>query len=100
MCNGMYQRLLARLSCLTRMGLVGIIHNRCLTIKDGAVDESAAVTLMSNDTESVAYSGELFHDLWSQVLELGIGMYLLAGELGWVCIVPILVVFCKYSMTL
>ena len=91
----MYKRLLARLNCLTRMALVGVIYNRCLTIKDGVCDESAAVTLMSNDTESVAYYGDLFHDLWSQVLELCIGMYMLAGELGWVCIFPLLVVLCK-----
>ncbi len=91
----MYERLLARLSCLARMALVGIIHNRCLTIKDGVFDESAAMTLMSNDTENAAGCEDLFHELWSQVLELCIGMYMLAGELGWVCIFPLLVVLCK-----
>lgn len=91
----MYERLLARINCLTRMSLIGIIYNRCLTIKDGVFDESAAVTLMSNDTENVANCGELLHELWSQVLELCIGMYLLAGELGWMCIFPPLVVLCE-----
>jgi ATP-binding cassette, subfamily C (CFTR/MRP), member 1 len=90
----MYERLLARLGCLERMALVGIIHNRCLTIKDGVFDDSAAVTLMSNDAGNAASCGNLFHELWSQVLELGIGMYMLARELGWVCIFPLLVVIC------
>ncbi|CAK7217999.1 hypothetical protein SBRCBS47491_003357 [Sporothrix bragantina] len=80
----MVQRLQARLSALIHMSLVGLIHNRCLVMSDAELDESAAVTLMSNDAESVANTGELMHELWSQVLELGIGMYLLAGELGWV----------------
>jgi hypothetical protein len=58
-------------------------------------DESVAVTLMSNDTGNVAHCWDLFHELWSQVLELCIGMYLLARELGWVCISPLLVVLCR-----
>ena len=78
------------------MGLVGIIYNRRFTVKDGVLDESAAVTLMSNDTENVAHCGDLFHELWSQILELSIGMYLLARELSWVCIFPLLVVLCKH----
>lgn len=90
----MYERLIARLNCLTRMALVGIIHNRCLTIKDGALDDSAAVTLMSNDAGDAASCGDLLHELWSQGLELCIGMYMLARELGWVCIFPLLVVLC------
>jgi ATP-binding cassette, subfamily C (CFTR/MRP), member 1 len=91
----MYERLLARLSCLTHMALVGIIHNRCLTIKDGLFDESAAVTLMDNDTGNGANCGYIFHALWSGGLELCIGMYMLARELGWVCIFPLFVVLCK-----
>jgi ATP-binding cassette, subfamily C (CFTR/MRP), member 1 len=90
----MYERRVAQLNCQIRMGLVGVIYNRCLTIKAGVLDDSAAVTLMSSDTEDAANSGALFHQLWSEVLELCIGMYMLARELGWVCISPLLVVLC------
>ncbi|ETS83861.1 hypothetical protein PFICI_05737 [Pestalotiopsis fici W106-1] len=93
-CNGMYERRIAQLNCQIRMGLVGVIYNRCLTIETGVLDDSAAVTLMSSDTEDAANAGELFHQLWSEVLELCIGMYMLARELGWVCISPLLVVLC------
>jgi ATP-binding cassette, subfamily C (CFTR/MRP), member 1 len=91
----MYQRLLARVTLLSRMSLVGIIHNRCLTIKDGVFDESAAVSLMTNDIGMVVDWGDLVHSLWSQMLELGIGMYMLASELGWVCVLPLVVTLCK-----
>ncbi|CAK7207178.1 hypothetical protein SEUCBS139899_009986 [Sporothrix eucalyptigena] len=90
--QGMVERLQARLTALIHMSLVGLIHNRCLTIADGVLDESAAVTLMSNDAEAATNGGDLVHELWSQVLEFGMGMYLLAGELGWVCILPLVVV--------
>lgn len=80
---------------MERMALVGVIYNDCLTVKDGVFDESAAVTLMSNDADSAAGCWDIFHDLWSQFLEVCIGMYMLATELGWVCIFPVLVVLCK-----
>ncbi|PQK09527.1 hypothetical protein BB8028_0001g15970 [Beauveria bassiana] len=93
-CNGVYVRSLARVNLVERMALVGVIYNDCLTVKDGTFDESAAVALMSNDAESAAGYWDLFHDLWSQFLEVCIGMYLLEKELGWVCLFPVVVVFC------
>ncbi|KAK4449692.1 hypothetical protein QBC34DRAFT_350884 [Podospora aff. communis PSN243] len=91
-CNSVGKRLMTRLDTLMEMAIVGIIHNRSLTIKDGIFDEAAAVTLMSNDVGSLTWAAELLHDLWSNCLELGIGMYLLADELGWVCIAPVVIV--------
>jgi ATP-binding cassette subfamily C (CFTR/MRP) protein 1 len=90
----MYDIRLHRLNVMSHMTIVGLIHNRCLTIKDGVFDDSAAVTLMSNDVEQIMFSADLSHELWSQTFELCIGMYLLATELGWVCIVPLLIVVC------
>jgi len=92
MFNGIYDFRLNRLNVMTGMGMVGIIHNRCLTIKDGVFDDSAAVTLMSNDADMVQYSADLVHELWAQILELFLGLYLLASQLGWACLVPILIV--------
>ncbi|KAK0616876.1 ABC transporter [Immersiella caudata] len=91
-CNAMGKRLQSRLDTLIEMATIGLIHNRCLTIKDGIFDESAAVTLMSNDVPSMASAAELVHDVWTNCLELTIGMYLLADELGWACIAPVVVV--------
>lgn len=93
--NAMYERLLNRLRCLMDMAVVGIIHNRCLTIKDGVFDEAAAVTLMSDDASEVVWASSLIHEVWSNCVELCIGMYLLADELGWVCISPLIVVLGK-----
>ena len=88
----MYQRCLVRLNCIGRMGLVGLLHRQCLTMRDSDADGSGAVTLANSDAEDVANSGELVHDLWSKTLELAVGMYLLARQVGWVCVLPLLVV--------
>ncbi|KAM7217664.1 hypothetical protein V8F06_006919 [Rhypophila decipiens] len=90
--NGLYDARSNRLTVMSGMGIIGLIHNRCLTIKDGIFDESAAVTLMSNDADAIQYTAQLVHELWAQSLELGIGLYLLATELGWVCLMPLLLV--------
>ncbi|RDW89784.1 hypothetical protein BP6252_01816 [Coleophoma cylindrospora] len=90
--KGMYDIRMDRLSVSNRMAMVGLIHNRCFTIKDGVFDDSVAVTLMSNDAEGIQFSGFIFHEIWSQLIELGVGIYLLATELGWVCTVPLLIV--------
>lgn len=90
----MYDIRLHRLNVRSHMTIIGLIHNRCLTIKDGVFDDSAAVTLMSTDVERIMMTADLLHELWAQTLELCIGMYLLATELGWVCIVPLIIVAC------
>lgn len=97
--NGLYDARNNRLSIMSGMGIVGLIHNRCLTIRDGIFDESAAVTLMSNDADMIEYTASLVHELWAQSLELAIGLYLLAMQLGWVCLVPVLIVVGGFPST-
>lgn len=80
---------------MIRGALVGLIHERSLTIKDGVYDDSLAVTLMSTDVDSVAVLAEKFNDFWSQVLEVFIGTYLLARRIGWICLVPLFLVVGK-----
>ena len=90
----MYDIRLHRLNIMSHMTIVGLIHNRCFTIRDGVFDDSAVVTLMSNDVEQIMFSADIAHELWSQTIELCIGMYLLGLELGWVCIFPLIIVAC------
>lgn len=73
------------------MALAGIIHNRSLTIKDGVFEDSAAMTIVGSDTESAESVGETVHNLWADLVEFCVGMYLLYRELGWVFICPLLV---------
>lgn len=91
----MYDVRLHRLNVLSHMTIIGLIYNRCLTIQDEAFDGTAAITLMSNDAEQIIFTADLLHEIWSQTLELCIGLYLLATQLGWACVVPLIIVLCK-----
>lgn len=79
-----------------RGALVGLIYNRTLVLQDGLYDESAAVTLMSTDIDRIALSMELLHETWPHLLEVIVGVTLLARQLGWGCVFPLVVVHRKF----
>ena len=69
--------------------MIGLIHNRSLTLEDGHYDESAAMTLISVDTENITASLGMFYEVWAMLLELVIGMTMLAIQVGWACVMPL-----------
>ena len=69
-----------------------MIFNRILTLQDGVYNESSAVSLMGMDTERICLSIESVHETWAQLIEVILGVSLLGRKLGWVCILPLLVV--------
>lgn len=77
-----------------RGALVSLIYDRTLQLQDGVYNEAAAVTLMSTDVDRIASSLEDLHEIWAQIIEVGLGIWLLAMQLGWVCVFPLLVLSC------
>lgn len=75
-----------------RGGIVSLIYSQTLTLIEGSVDDSAAVSLMSNDVDQIAYGLEELNEIWSRFLELAIGVPLLALQLGWASMMPLIVV--------
>ena len=59
---------------------------------EGRVDDpSTAVTLMSTDVDRICQSLVFIHDTWSRTLELVVGVSLLALQIGWVSVMPLVV---------
>ncbi|KAH8885459.1 putative ATP-binding cassette transporter [Thozetella sp. PMI_491] len=87
-----YNQVMNRCLTMSRGALVALIYDRALLIPDGLYDEASAITLMSTDTTMIAGSIEYVHDLWAYTIKIVIGLYLLARQMGWVCIMPLLVV--------
>ncbi|KAH8883332.1 putative ATP-binding cassette transporter [Thozetella sp. PMI_491] len=75
-----------------RGAIIGLIYDRSLKMQDGVYDHAAAVTLMSGDSDRIAQSLTLAQTLLSRFIEVALGLYLLARQLGWVCVVPITLV--------
>jgi len=78
-----------------RGAAIALIYSKTLTLDDGVYDEAAAVTLMSTDVDNITYCLELLNECWSRSIELILGSILLTRELGWVSIIPLVVIGCK-----
>ncbi|RFU32078.1 hypothetical protein B7463_g4239, partial [Scytalidium lignicola] len=57
----------------------------------GVYDESSSLTLMSTDIDRIVLSMEATCEAWARVIEISIGIWLLARQLGWVCVAPIII---------
>lgn len=84
---------------MTRGVLISLIHHKTLHASSDALNEGKVVTLMSNDVDNLSDVGEMFHQTWAQVLEVTIGIILLASEVGWLWPLPLVFIFCKFTFT-
>lgn len=89
----------SRLSTIARGGMAALVHRRALTLQDGVYDESQAVTLMGNDADMVAATVFMSWDFGACIVELIAGLYFLARQVGWACIMPLLLVASKSSIS-
>jgi ATP-binding cassette, subfamily C (CFTR/MRP), member 1 len=94
----LYMHKLYQSIVMLRGGLVGLIFNKTLLLRDGVYDESAAVTLMSTDIDRVASGMQSLHEVWARLIEVAIGIWLLSIQLGAVSVIPIVVVVCKSTL--
>lgn len=86
------KQLLNRFTTMFRGAAVTLIYNRALLVQDGLYDESAAVTLMSTDVDVMSHTLTALNESWALSIEVVVGIYLLASQLGWVCVVPLVTV--------
>lgn len=86
---------LYRTVTMFRGATVSLIYSRALQIQDGLYDESASITLMSTDTDRVALAIYHLNEVWSRLIEVAIAIFLLARQIGWVAVIPLVIVICK-----
>lgn len=94
--TSVYQHSINRAKLMTRSALVGLIHHKAMESPSIAYDDSEAVTLMSTDAGSLDGIAGMIHETWAQVIEVLIGIILLAREVGWVWPLPLVLIYCKY----
>ncbi|KAI1180571.1 P-loop containing nucleoside triphosphate hydrolase protein [Nemania sp. FL0916] len=81
-----------RIKVQSRGAIIGLIHARCLTMRDGVYDDAAAVTHMSSDTDHAENLAWLSQEISAQMVEFFIGVSMLWVQLGWWCLTPVVVV--------
>ena len=77
-----------------RGGMISLIYKKMLTLPLSNINESGAMSIVSSDVETLA---ETFHllmcDIWAHALQFVIATWLLAKQVGAVCVAPIIVSF-------
>jgi uncharacterized protein (DUF4213/DUF364 family) len=74
---------------MIRGALVSIVYSKTLIIQGGAFDNAAALTLMSTDVDRIASSLQTVHEIWANVIELSIAIYLLQRQVGVATVVTV-----------
>lgn len=72
-----------------RGALASVIYEKTLRLPIDIRNDSAAITLMSTDVDSIATAFETVHEIWANTIEVSIAIYLLEAQLGIACVVPV-----------
>ncbi|KAF4466489.1 multidrug resistance-associated [Fusarium albosuccineum] len=85
-----YEHLTFRAGAMVRGGLITLVYGKMMKLPTDDLNESSAVALMGNDVETLT---EKLHMLlvesWANTITVGIAMWMLAAQLGAVCVAPI-----------
>ncbi|KAJ5091867.1 hypothetical protein NUU61_006737 [Penicillium alfredii] len=88
---GQYQHLTYRAITMVRGTLVTMLYKKasCLRLTDA--DPANSITLMSADIERITQGWQTLHDIWANIIEIALAIYLLERQLGVSCFVPVCV---------
>ncbi|KAL3417106.1 multidrug resistance-associated protein 1 [Phlyctema vagabunda] len=100
MSSGFYFHMTFRFVTAVRGTLVSMIYGKTVNLSIVSVDESAAVTLMSNDTETICAGLQNLHELWAVPVELGLALWLLERQIGLPFIAPAVVAITSTVITI
>lgn len=89
----MYHQRLNRLKIIIRGAVVGLINSKSLNQQPNDYNDGRAVALMSIDAENLSQSAQMFHETWAQAIEVTLGTFMLGKEVGWICPVPLVLIF-------
>ncbi|KGO68014.1 ABC transporter, transmembrane domain, type 1 [Penicillium italicum] len=99
--NLIYDQMLCRFVTMFRGAASAMIYDHALHIPDGTLDDrSATITLMTTDIDRIIDCLITLNEFWARTIEVGIGIALLALRMGWVCLMPLVVVLISSGGTI
>ncbi|KAK2591919.1 hypothetical protein QQS21_010393 [Conoideocrella luteorostrata] len=94
-----YQHCVDRFMTMFRGAAVSLIYNHMLTLSLSDCDDSSVITLMSTDVDEIVNCLSGLNEVWAHLIEVVLGVVLLSRQLGWVCIIPLVVVVASFLGT-
>lgn len=95
--KSLYQDRLNKLKLVIKSSLIGLIHDHTMQLPSLAYDNGDATTLVATDIDGLDMVAEMVHETWAQVLEVMIGMAMLASQVGWIWPILIFLIYSKPS---
>ncbi|KAL4874811.1 P-loop containing nucleoside triphosphate hydrolase protein [Aspergillus karnatakaensis] len=86
---GQQQHLTYRAITMIRGAIVSMIYSKACTLNLKDADPAESVTLMSADIERIVQGWQTIHEMWANVAEISLAIFLLERELGVACVVPV-----------
>lgn len=86
---GQHQHRTFRAITMVRGGLISLLYRKATDLSITAVDPVASLTLMSADIERISNGWQTMHEIWANLVEIGIAIYLLERQLGVACLIPV-----------
>lgn len=80
---------------MARGQLISMLYDKATDISITAADPTAALTLMSADIERIDTGWRTAHDVWANLVEIAIAVFLLERQLGVACVVPVAAAICE-----
>jgi hypothetical protein len=86
--TGQHQHLTFRAITMARGELISALYDKATDMSITAVDPTASLTLMSADIERIDVGWRTMHEIWGNLVEIGVAVYLLERQLGIACLIP------------
>lgn len=86
---GQYQHLTYRAITMVRGGLVSMIYKKSSNLSTKDSDPASSLTLMSADVERIVQGWQTMNDIWANLAEIGLAIFLLERQLGVACVIPV-----------
>lgn len=83
-----------------RSGLIAMVYQHTTALRAVDVKDSAAVTLMGTDVERIVTSIKNVHELWASIPAVGIAIWLLARQVSYAAMVPLVICLSKLNSIL
>ncbi|GKU10283.1 unnamed protein product [Fusarium langsethiae] len=87
--TGQYQHMTVRATTMARGQLISMLYDNATDMSITAANPTAALTLMSADIERIDAGWRTAHDVWANLIEIVIAVYLLGRQLGLACLIPV-----------
>ncbi|KKK22299.1 hypothetical protein ARAM_005011 [Aspergillus rambellii] len=86
---GQHQHLTYRAITMVRGAIVSMVYKKACTLNLKDADPAESVTLMSADIERIVQGWQTMHEIWANVIEISLAIFLLEKQLGIACVVPV-----------